>query len=148
MLRTAVLNTLEDPDFPRKGDRNKEGDVTYLVFLKHLASNDFHGVFKRGRSTFHKPTLSSQWNDVHIKQGLFQFHPQHVHTQKNKSVDEVSFWCAKLMEKIKTMLFTVAPGYWDALKEYKEQETHSAGRVVVKKLKHIDSTLQHIRRKC
>lgn len=52
------------------------------------------------------------------------------------------------MEKIKTMLFTVAPGYRDALKEYKEQETHSTGRVVVKKLKHIDSTLKHIRRKC
>lgn len=41
MLRTAVPNTSEDPDFPRKGDRKKEGDVTYLLFLKHLASNDF-----------------------------------------------------------------------------------------------------------
>ena len=52
-----------------------------------------------------------------------------------------------LLEK-NPILFTIAPGYWDALKEYEEQETHSAGRVVVKKLKHIDSTLKHVRRKC
>lgn len=44
--------------------------------------------------------------------------------------------------------FTIAPGYGDALKEHKEQKTHSTGRIVVKKLKHIDSTLKYIRRKC
>lgn len=54
----------------------------------------------------------------------------------------------KAYGKNKTILFTVAPGYRDALKEHKEQETHSTGRIVVKKLKHIDSTLKHIRRKC
>lgn len=43
--------------------------------------------------------------------------------------------------------FTIAPGYGDALKEHKEQKTHSTGRIVVKKLKHIDSTLKYIRRK-
>lgn len=36
---------------------------------------------------------------------------------------------------------TVEPGYGDAFKEDQEQETHSTGRVVVKQLEHIDSTL-------
>lgn len=52
----------------------------------------------------------------------------------------------KTYGKNKNISFTVAPGYRDALKEHKEQETHSTGRVVVKKLKHIDTTLKHTRR--
>lgn len=42
---------------------------------------------------------------------------------------------------------TIAPGYGDAFKEYKKQETHSTGRVIVKKLKHINSTLEYVKRK-
>lgn len=65
--------------------------------------------------------------------------------------EQISRLCILMMcetyGKSKNILFTIAPGYRDALKEYEEQETHSTGRVVVKKLEHIDSTLKHTRRK-
>ena len=47
--------------------------------------------------------------------------------------------CAALHEI--PMIHTVAPGYGDAFKEDQEQQTHPAGRVVVKQFEHIDSTL-------
>lgn len=80
---------------------------------------------------------------MHMKQGHLQFHPQYgnTHTRTNQQMN-YPYDVQKLWEKVKA-LFTIAPGYRDALKEYKEQETHSTGRVVVKKLKHIDSTLKH-----
>lgn len=42
---------------------------------------------------------------------------------------------------------TVTPRYGDALKEDQEQQTHPAGRVVVKQFEHIDSTLGPIYKK-
>lgn len=73
MWRTAVPNTSEDPGLPRMGDGQTEGGVTCLALMTDSAPNDFQaktqGVL-RGRSTFHKPALSPQWNYMPIKQTI------------------------------------------------------------------------------
>lgn len=38
-------------------------------------------------------------------------------------------------------MYTVEPGYGDALKEHQEEQTHSTGRIVIENLEHIEATL-------